>query len=866
MESGNGRVLGLRRAYDANGPQASSYRDWLASQGHDTAGMDQPVLIRRRTTDLTPEQRVSFAAEGNAPTTLAMSAPEQAAGDARNLSAAVLDTLQPGDITSPANRDFVRSFARNVVDPGQSGSFAAADGSLSAQGAARVRAALVHRAYGDSGLTASLAESTDPTAKVLAGAMQDAAGPMARLRAGIEAGHVDPGVDIAPSLVEAAQAVKQARQKGLSLSNAVAQRDAFNQLSPEAEMVLKGAYGPNLSGRMSQQQVGDMLASYAKRAGEQSSAGSLFGPNLSATELLDGVIARYGKTASGEAGGAASDTGSIRQGNGGYGNQARGSVDGSRGQATPGGSGGQRGATSARILEQPSSSLTPNFDQAAADRYAAMRSAHAERKWTYGARAPGVGAVLAPGDRAGTFKLPDSAVPSAIFAKGAGGGDRVQAALRAGSTPKQIADAAAFSLRQAASKDGIIDPAAATRWRKQHAEAFQALTQADPKIGKQFDSVQQMGAHLFHLQAQRAALDAAHPLNPGWGDSEVMARVWKPGPSGADAIKSVTSAAKGSPVAASSIADYAAYSLRKDAAPNGVLDPAKYASWSRNFDGALSARPDIKGQFDTLAKAQATLNDTAANHAQALKDFQASAARHFLGDRDQDKAIGRILAGPTSAADMRSLAAMTAKDPAAQAGIQRAVVDHIQSRLTGNNLAGQTGTEKLKSDQFQTFMRRALPALREVMSKNQIDGLTAVAEDLQRANLSVDGVRAGGGSDTTQKAALLAQGGGMRSLLSLIRSHGMTAALTFAGAHLGSGLGALLGNKAGVALAGMKAAGIKQTSDLVTEAMLNPALARVLLSNVTAANSHNVASAFASQVGRIAAARAADLQPAKRGR
>ena len=777
----------------------------------------------------------------------------------------MLDTLQPGDVTSPANRDFVRSFARNVVEPGQSGSFAAADGSLSAQGAARVRAALVHRAYSDSGLTASLAESTDPTAKVLAGAMQDAAGPMARLRAGIEAGHVDPAVDISPSLVEAAQAVKQARQRGISLSDAVAQRDAFNQLSPQAEAVLKAAYGPNLSGRMSQQQIGDMLSSYAKRAGEQSSAGSLFGPNLSALELLDGVVARYGKTA-GETGDAVGLSGPARQSAGGYGNQARGFVDGPRGQAAPGGSGGQRGPSSARILERPASPLTPNFDQAAADRYAAMRSAHAERKTTYGARATGVGAVLAPGDRAGTFKLPDSAVPSAIFAKGAGGGDRVQAALRAGATPKQIADAAAFSLRQAASKDGIIDPAAATRWRKQHAEAFQALTQADPKIGKQFDSVQQMGAHLFYLQAQRAALDAAHPLNPGWGDSEVMARVWKPGPSGADAIKSVTSAAGGSPVASSSIEDYAAYSLRKDAAPNGVIDPAQYAAWARNYDGALSVRPDIKAQFDTLAKAQATLNDTAANHAQALKDFQASAARHFLGDRDQDKAIGRILASPTSAADMRSLAAVTAKDPAAQAGIQRAVVDHIQSRLTGNNLAGQTGTEKLKSDQFQTFLRRSLPALEEVMTASQIDGLKAVAADLQRANLSVDGVRAGGGSDTTQKSALLAQGGGVRTLLSLIRSHGMTAALTFAGAHLGSGLGALLGNKAGVALASMKAAGIKQTSDLVTEAMLNPALARVLLSKVTEANSSNVASAFASQVGRIAASRAADLQPAKRGR
>ena len=85
VESGNGRVLALRRAYDANGPQAQSYRDWLASQGHDTGGLDQPVLIRRRTMPMTPEQRVAFAGEGSTPTTLALSSTERAAGDARRL-------------------------------------------------------------------------------------------------------------------------------------------------------------------------------------------------------------------------------------------------------------------------------------------------------------------------------------------------------------------------------------------------------------------------------------------------------------------------------------------------------------------------------------------------------------------------------------------------------------------------------------------------------------------------------------------------------------------------------------------------------------------------------------------------------------
>ena len=278
VESGNGRVLALRQAYAADGPQAAGYRDWLASQRHDTTGVQSPVLIRRRVTSLSPEDRVAFTQGANAPTVLGMSATERAAQDAGRLPDDVLGQFQPGDVTDPANRAAVRGFVRNVVEPGQEGGFVTADGQLSQEGAARVRAALVHKAYGDAGLSASLAESTDPAAKVLAGAMQDAAGPMAQLRAGIQAGHVDPAVDLAPALVEAARTVARARQRGVSLADAVGQRDMLgNGVSPQAERLLQEAYGPELRGRMSREGFADTLATYARKAQEQSTAGNLFG-------------------------------------------------------------------------------------------------------------------------------------------------------------------------------------------------------------------------------------------------------------------------------------------------------------------------------------------------------------------------------------------------------------------------------------------------------------------------------------------------------------------------------------------------------------------------------------------------------------
>ncbi len=361
VESGNGRVMALRQAYQAGGPQAQAYRDWVGTQGHDASGMSKPVLVRVRDTSMTPEQRVAFAAEGNTPTTLAMSATERAAQDAGRLSDDVLHQFQPGDVTDPANRDAVRGFVRNVVEPGQEGSIATADGQLSQEGAARVRAALVHRAYGDQGISAALAETTDPAAKVLTGAMQDAAAPMAKLRAGIQAGDVDPAVDLAPSLVEAVKTVAQARQRGISLADQVAQRDMLGGgTSPQAARLLRAAYGPDLTGRMSQDQFSKLLGDYASRASEQSTAPNLFGANLTADQLLEGSEARYGKANAG--GGQSVNATPARTVDGPVGDRSGGSVAGPRGQGNTRRKRKRRGPNprAARFSDSPATSRSGN--------------------------------------------------------------------------------------------------------------------------------------------------------------------------------------------------------------------------------------------------------------------------------------------------------------------------------------------------------------------------------------------------------------------------------------------------------------------------------------------------------------------------
>jgi len=97
---------------------------------------------------------------------------------------------------------------------------------------------------------------------------------------------------------------------------------------------------------------------------------------------------------------------------------------------------------------------------------------------------------------------------------------------------------------------------------------------------------------------------------------------------------------------------------------------------------------------------------------------------------------------------------------------------------------------------------------------------------------------------------------GRWTLMGALKAHGLTALLTLIGLK-GGAVGAFVGNKAGAAIGGIKAAGIKQTGDLVKEAMLNPELARLLLVKLTPQNQGTVTSAMVGQLGRIAAVRGA---------
>lgn len=210
VESGNGRVIALQRVYETAHANAAKYKNWLLANA-ETFGVDQaaiaqaktPVLVRVRQTDV---DRVKFAGEANEQTTAAMSASEQAAADARQITADMRRMFSPsdeGEIVTAANRSFITAFMGRVIGEAERARYVTAEGSVSQEGVTRIRNAVFALAYGDTSAIAKLAESTDNNVRNVTNAMVVAAGRIAAIKEGAAAGRLHDlaiGHDVAAAM------------------------------------------------------------------------------------------------------------------------------------------------------------------------------------------------------------------------------------------------------------------------------------------------------------------------------------------------------------------------------------------------------------------------------------------------------------------------------------------------------------------------------------------------------------------------------------------------------------------------------------------------------------------------------------------
>lgn len=298
VESGNARTIALKRIYQANGQKAADYRQFLTDNAaqfglspEQIQGMGKPVLVRVRST---PVNRAEFARQANASTVAAMSPSEQAKSDAARIDS--MDDLQPdeqGDFRT--SRDFIRRFMARLPVTEQAG-MVDAGGALSATGYARVRNAVLAKAYGDSAVLMRMVESMDDNLRNVSKALMTAAPKVAQMREAVAAGQRFDA-DITPDLMAAVEELSRLKDDGVSVQDALAQAGMFGEkYSPETRDLLQ-FLADNIR---RPRRMADFIVAYmeALDAAGDPNQGSLLG-DTTAPAKAD-LLAAAGRTVQGE--------------------------------------------------------------------------------------------------------------------------------------------------------------------------------------------------------------------------------------------------------------------------------------------------------------------------------------------------------------------------------------------------------------------------------------------------------------------------------------------------------------------------------------------------------------------------------------
>lgn len=295
VESGNARVMAMRRVYTAGGVQADNYRAFLRAQGYDIDAMQAPVLVARRVTDLDPEQRVGFVTAANRSTAMRLGASEQALADARLIDDAVLAKLEGGDATALDNRDFVRGFMSKLPRAEQ-GELVDRNGALSQAGERRVTAALMGRAYGEASLLGRTLEDADNNIKTIGGALADAAASWAQMRDAVARGDIPRGMDITDDLLEAVRLITKARDEGRKVNELINQAEMFGGPNEIAKLIARAMFiGEDLTRAVSRKKLAAFLNDYATESMKNEAGPRLFGEALGAGDVLGSALKRAGR-------------------------------------------------------------------------------------------------------------------------------------------------------------------------------------------------------------------------------------------------------------------------------------------------------------------------------------------------------------------------------------------------------------------------------------------------------------------------------------------------------------------------------------------------------------------------------------------
>lgn len=273
--AGNGRLTGLTEAYRRG--TAQQYREALMADtqhGVDPAviaSMQHPVLVRYM-----PQEKVStgFVSRSNSDQVMARSNVEIAAEDAPRIRENA--SLYRFDEEGMPTAETVRQFLIDIGEPNALGRLINSNGNPTPEAIRRIQTAVFHEAYQNDALTELFSSTTDANIKRILTAMAAFAPRIIEMR--------NAGIDLARGIVEAANAVRMAREEGRSLQDLVSQLSFLDDptTTPFIELLARNANSAAAIGR-----VLDPLADWTVNA-MRAADGGLFGDeNVVRTDVAD---------------------------------------------------------------------------------------------------------------------------------------------------------------------------------------------------------------------------------------------------------------------------------------------------------------------------------------------------------------------------------------------------------------------------------------------------------------------------------------------------------------------------------------------------------------------------------------------------
>lgn len=246
VDSGNGRTMAIRRAYQEGGEKAKEYRQFVSESagkyGLDANAVNQmqaPVLVRRNLSNM---DRNQFASEANQTAVARMSSTEQAATDAKKLpDASLLSFGSDGAMNLYQSSGYVKNFIASLPNTEQS-SMMDDSGALSQEGKRRVEAAIIQDAYDAPNLVTAISETLGEGSKNILKVVTDKAPQISQINNDVKNGDAYENA-LSKDIADAAQAYIDITKSGQDVESYLSQDALFDDgLSDGAKDVLKMFY------------------------------------------------------------------------------------------------------------------------------------------------------------------------------------------------------------------------------------------------------------------------------------------------------------------------------------------------------------------------------------------------------------------------------------------------------------------------------------------------------------------------------------------------------------------------------------------------------------------------------------------------